>query len=367
MTIPYRKITVIQCYAPTNTSPPEDKEVFYEQLEQTTQQVNQGDILIVMGDMNAKVGEDNINLDIRRKAQPSYWTQPVDLDPHYDSSLDESYMNQIFTSIRNIGEGGFGYVFKATHKHNKRKYALKKSKNNQILDWTKYNEIIHYELVGHHPHILRYFMAWEENFYTYLMLELSQMSFHDYVMLTKDVPEAVYFDCIHDICLALDYLSTTRGLIHYDVKDRNILIHGKSFKLADFGAVVLVPEPFRHTRSSGVRKLVNSQDIFSFGHSLATSIEQLAESCGTKNCVPLLQLVKRMRTRNPVKRPTAQEILGLKVMRDAVRRYKDGERPIYTTVNLEDIAVEDYSVGPRDIEAKENIPPENSPPVEGSK
>ncbi|XP_072380618.1 uncharacterized protein [Diabrotica undecimpunctata] len=59
----YRKITVIQCYAPTNTSLHEEKDIFYEQLEQTTQQVNQGDILIVMGDMNAKVGEDNINLE----------------------------------------------------------------------------------------------------------------------------------------------------------------------------------------------------------------------------------------------------------------------------------------------------------------
>lgn len=35
----------------------------YEQFEQTTRQANQGHILIVQGDMNAKVDEDNTNLE----------------------------------------------------------------------------------------------------------------------------------------------------------------------------------------------------------------------------------------------------------------------------------------------------------------
>ncbi|CAG9828271.1 unnamed protein product [Diabrotica balteata] len=300
--------------------------------------------------------ENNLGLvvDIRRKAEASYMSIPVSLDPHYDSSSDESYMNQIFTSIQNIGEGGFGYVFKATHKYNNKKYALKKSKSNQILEWTKYQEIINYEQVGHHPHILRYFMAWEEDYYTYLMLELSQMSFRDYVIRTRDVPDAVYFDCIHDICLALDYLFTTRGLIHYDVKDRNILVHGRSFKLADFGAVILAPQPLRYTRSSGIGKLVNSPDIFSFGHSLAGSIEQLPESCRTKSCVPLLKLVKRMTNPNDVQRPSAKQILNLKIMEEVIQRYVTGARPIYTRENLEDIGLEEDTVG-NNQDNKENV------------
>ena len=55
----YTKITVIQCYAPTNPSPVEDKDRFYEVLQKTIDKVPKHDVLIVMGDLNAKVGADN--------------------------------------------------------------------------------------------------------------------------------------------------------------------------------------------------------------------------------------------------------------------------------------------------------------------
>ena len=53
------KLTVIQCYAPTNDAEEEDKEDLYEQLEQTVSKVPIHDMLWIIGDMNAKVGTDN--------------------------------------------------------------------------------------------------------------------------------------------------------------------------------------------------------------------------------------------------------------------------------------------------------------------
>ena len=53
------KLTVIQCYAPTNDASEEEKEAFYLALHDTTAQVPKHDMLVVLGDLNAKVGTDN--------------------------------------------------------------------------------------------------------------------------------------------------------------------------------------------------------------------------------------------------------------------------------------------------------------------
>ncbi|CAH8433360.1 unnamed protein product [Heterobilharzia americana] len=54
-----RKVTIIQCYAPTNNAEQEKKEDFYRQLQSTLDKTSVGDIKILMGDMNAKLGGDN--------------------------------------------------------------------------------------------------------------------------------------------------------------------------------------------------------------------------------------------------------------------------------------------------------------------
>ena len=56
-------LSIIQCYAPTNDSNDRDKEAFYEQLQATFENVHCRDLLLVMGDLNAKVGSDNLNFE----------------------------------------------------------------------------------------------------------------------------------------------------------------------------------------------------------------------------------------------------------------------------------------------------------------
>lgn len=54
------KTTVIQVYAPTNEADEEEKDDFYEQLQKIVDEVPRHDMLLVVGDWNAKVGEQQV-------------------------------------------------------------------------------------------------------------------------------------------------------------------------------------------------------------------------------------------------------------------------------------------------------------------
>ena len=59
----HSKLTIRHCYSPTNEAEDDDKDRWYEELQSAIRRVPAHDVLLVMGDMNAKVGNDNTNFE----------------------------------------------------------------------------------------------------------------------------------------------------------------------------------------------------------------------------------------------------------------------------------------------------------------
>ena len=53
----FYNMTLINVYAPTEDKEEEIKEQFYEELQRTQDRVPKHDVMIILGDMNAKLGE----------------------------------------------------------------------------------------------------------------------------------------------------------------------------------------------------------------------------------------------------------------------------------------------------------------------
>lgn len=54
-------MNIAQCYASTEQAEKEEKKKFYSQLQSMINQIKRREIVTIMKDVNAKVGEDNID------------------------------------------------------------------------------------------------------------------------------------------------------------------------------------------------------------------------------------------------------------------------------------------------------------------
>ena len=97
-------LQVVQCYAPTNDTDDETKDQFYNQLHHILQSRKEKDIMILMGDMNAKIGGNNNGYElIMGKEGPG--TMNENGERFAEACADNNLVigGSIFPSIKQLG------------------------------------------------------------------------------------------------------------------------------------------------------------------------------------------------------------------------------------------------------------------------
>ncbi|XP_058612499.1 uncharacterized protein LOC131527427 [Onychostoma macrolepis] len=100
----HAKVTIVQCYAPRDDHEDTEKDLVYQQLQDLLDKVPRHDILLVMGDLNAQVGEDRSGFE-------------EVLGPHgYGKRTDNSDRLVQFYTMNNMEVGSTLFKHKDIHK-----------------------------------------------------------------------------------------------------------------------------------------------------------------------------------------------------------------------------------------------------------
>jgi serine/threonine protein kinase len=176
--------------------------------------------------------------------------------------LNTSRFLNDFTISEKLGFGGFGSVFKATNKIDKKIYAIKiiEQTNSQVL-----REVENLSLLEH-INVIRYHASWIENIdfnedNKYLKYESYEEEFSDsiesinsnsdgkisnYLFIQMEKADYSLKDIINQIdykkkieifkqiVFGLEYIHS-KNIIHRDLKPANILIVNNKIKIGDFG------------------------------------------------------------------------------------------------------------------------------------
>ncbi|KAF2905388.1 hypothetical protein ILUMI_00777 [Ignelater luminosus] len=184
-------------------------------------------------------------------ARPVYFNRETSLSPLYNKDSGEQYIQQVFTSVRKIGQGCFGDVFAAISRDDSRVYAIKVTNDtHSFIDLT---EVRRFEKVPENQNCVKFLKAWQESYRLYIQMELCVASLDKLLMVEHHIKEAQCWDILTDISMGLKYLHD-KQLIHLDIKPANIMISTEGVcKLGDFGLLIdlteLNPETMKRKRT----------------------------------------------------------------------------------------------------------------------
>ncbi|XP_053533956.1 wee1-like protein kinase 2 isoform X1 [Ictalurus punctatus] len=182
-----------------------------------------------------------------------------------------------FLELGRIGVGEFGAVYHCVKRLDGCMYAIKRlrrplagSANEQLA----LKEVYAHAVLGHHPHVVRYYSAWAEDDHMIIQNEYCDGgSLHDVIMEKEELGEIFQEpelrDLLLQVSLGLKYIHML-GLVHLDIKPSNIFISHQPGSSAG-GTGDSDEEDDGHTSSGVVYK------IGDLGHVTSISSPQVEE------------------------------------------------------------------------------------------